>query len=183
MLERAGVSFEPVETAADEEAEKARLLAEGHDPVTIADRLAAAKAASVTAAEDALVLGADQVLETADARLLSKPRSRADLAAQLSGLSGTRHSLHSAAALVRNGGVVWRATETVDLTMRQLSEAFLEHYLDREWDEVRWNVGGYRIEGLGAQLFERVEGSHFAILGLPLLPLLTELRRRGLLTS
>jgi septum formation protein len=183
MLEQAGVAFETVQVATDEEAEKARLLADGCDAVTIAERLAALKARSVAAGHTELVLGADQVLETADGALLSKPRSREHLAEQLNGLAGTTHRLHSAAMLVRNGELVWHRMETASLTMRPLTDAFIAAYLDREWDSVRWNVGGYRIEGMGAQLFDTVEGSHFAILGLPLLPMLAELRRLGLLAS
>ena len=85
--------------------------------------------------------------------------------------------------LTQGGEQVWTATETVSLSMRSLSDGFIDAYLRQEWQAVRWNVGGYRIEGMGAQLFERIEGSHFAILGLPLLPLLAELRRLGVLTS
>lgn len=181
MLEQAGVPFERVASPADEENEKRRLIAAGLPAREMAAGLALAKAAAVRS--DALVLGADQVLECADGSLLDKPGSRAELAAQLRGLAGTTHRLHSAAALVRGGEQVWAATESVSLTMRPLSDSFLEAYLEREWDEVRWHVGGYRIEGMGAQLFERVEGSYFAILGLPLLPLLAELRRLGMLTS
>ena len=85
--------------------------------------------------------------------------------------------------IAEDGEAIWWHCETVELTMRPLSDAFLEDYLDREYEQVRWSVGGYRIEGLGAQLFERIEGSHFAVLGMPLLPLLAYLRERGLLAS
>jgi septum formation protein len=91
--------------------------------------------------------------------------------------------LHSAAVFAESGESVWWHCETVELTMRRLGRSFLEDYLDREYEKVRWSVGGYRIEGLGAQLFERIEGSHFAVLGMPLLPLLGYLRERGLLKS
>ena len=114
---------------------------------------------------------------------LSKPSSRAELRQQLKSLSGTTHKLHSAAVICEAGEAKWFGFETVSLTMRPLSDAFLDSYLDREWEHVRWNVGGYRIEGPGVQLFERIEGSHFAILGLPLLPLLAYLRERGLMAS
>ncbi len=182
MLEQAGIAFEPVHSEFDEDSAKQALIAEGRDAWQIAGALAFLKAA---AADDqqALVLGADQVLECADRSLLSKPKSREDLAHQLRALSGTTHRLHSAAVLSRGGEQVWTATETASLSMRSLSDPFIAAYLDCEWEEVRWNVGGYRIEGMGAQLFERIEGSHFAILGLPLLPLLAELRRLGMLTS
>ena len=181
MLERAGVPFETASPGTDEEAAKAELIARGCDAVTLAGRLAEAKATSVET--DGLVLGADQVLERADGSMLGKPRSREELREQLRSLAGTTHQLHSAAVLAESGRPVWTSVESVNLTMRRFSEAFLDHYLEREWDAVRWNVGGYRIEGMGAQLFERIEGSHFAILGMPLLPLLAELRRREVLTS
>ncbi len=181
MLKQAGVPFETVASPADEESEKRRLIAAGLPAQAIAAGLALAKATAV--GSDALVLGADQMLECADGSMLNKPGSRDELAAQLRGLAGTTHRLHSAAMLTHGGEQVWAATESVSLTMRPLSDAFIAAYLEREWDEVRWHVGGYRIEGMGAQLFERIEGSHFAILGLPLLPLLAELRRFGFLTS
>lgn len=181
MLMNAGVTFDVVPSPADEDKVKARLLAEGRDAKDIAGALALAKASAVES--DALVLGADQTLACPGLGLLCKPGSRAELADQLRALSGRTHELHAAAVMTRDGEPVWAATETVSLTMRSLSDMFIAAYLDREWAEVRWNVGGYRIEGLGAQLFERIDGSHFAILGLPLLPLLAELRRIGLLTS
>ncbi|MGZ8298027.1 MAG: Maf family protein, partial [Allosphingosinicella sp.] len=111
------------------------------------------------------------------------PASRDEARGQLLSLSGGTHRLHSAAVLAENGEAIWWQCETVALTMRSFSDAFLDDYLDREYERIRWSVGGYRIESLGAQLFERVEGSHFAILGMPLLPLLGYLRERGLLVS
>ena len=182
MLEQAGVPFEAVRSEFDEDSAKSALIAEGRDAWQIAGGLAFLKAVSAED-EDALVLGSDQVLECADRSLLSKPRSRDELAAQLRKLSGATHRLHTAAVLTQGGEQIWTATETVSLGMRSLSDAFIQDYLQQEWQAVRWNVGGYRIEGMGAQLFERIEGSHFAILGLPLLPLLAELRRLGVLTS
>jgi septum formation protein len=182
MLERAGVSFEVVAPAADEEIEKRRLIAARTSPVEIALSLAELKARSVAEA-DVLILGSDQVLEQEDGTMLSKPGSREEAREQLSALAGRRHQLHSAAALVGRGEVAWRSVETVGMKMRPLSGAYVDSYLDAEFDSVRHNVGCYRIEGLGAQLFEEVDGSHFAVLGLPLLPLLAELRRRGAMTS
>ena len=183
MLEAAGVPFEPVAAELDEEAAKAGLASAGFDPRDVAEELAQLKALSVAAAEGDLVLGSDQVLERRDGTMLGKPRSRSEAMAQLRGLSGATHFLHSAAVVAEAGEAVWWHSETVELAMRPLSEAFLEDYLDREYEQIRWSVGGYRIEGLGAQLFERVEGSHFAVLGMPLLPLLGYLRQRGLLES
>ena len=181
MLEAAGVPFETVASEFDEEAAKARL--EGLDARATAMALAELKALAAAEPGEALVLGSDQTLEREDGSMLSKPASRDDAAAQLRSLSGSTHRLHSAAAVAEAGKVVWRDSETVSLSVRPLSDAFIESYLEREYEAIRWSVGGYRIEGPGAQLLERVEGSHFAILGLPLLPLLAWLRERGLILS
>jgi septum formation protein len=183
MLESAGVPFETVEAELDEAAAKGGLEAAGFDARGIAEELAQLKALSVEAADDVLVLGSDQTLELDDGIMLSKPDSREDALDQLRALSGRTHLLHASAVIAQGGEAVWWHSDTVELTMRRLGTAFLEDYLDREYEQVRWSVGGYRIEGLGAQLFERIEGSHFAILGMPLLPLLGYLRERGLLKS
>lgn len=183
MLAAAGVPFEAAPAALDEDAAKAGLAGAGFDPRDMAEELARLKALSVAAASPHLVLGADQVLEREDGTTLSKPESREEAFAQLRSLSGTSHRLHSAAVIVEGGQSVWSQLESVTLTMRRLSDSFLESYLASEYEAIRWSVGGYRIEGLGAQLFERVEGSHFAILGLPLLPLLAYLRERAMLAS
>jgi septum formation protein len=160
MLEAAGVPFEVVEAELDEEAAKAGLHGAGFEPRDIAEEL-----------------------ERADGSMLSKPESRAEAFDQLRSLSGATHFLHSAAVIAEGGEGIWWSCETVELAMRPLSDSFLEAYLDGEYEAIRWSVGGYRIEGPGVQLFERIEGSHFAILGLPLLPLLGYLRERGLLAS
>jgi septum formation protein len=183
MLGAACVPFEAVAANLDEEEAKAGLLAAGFEPRDLAEVLAEMKAKSVGAEPNVLVLGADQVLELSDGRMLSKPGSRAEAFEQLRALAGSTHFLHSAAVVIEEGERVWGETETAALRMRAFSSAFLADYLDREYDAIRWNVGGYRIEGLGVQLFEEIDGSHFAILGLPLLPLLAYLRARGLLAS
>ena len=183
MLEAAGVPFETVDAELDEAEAKAGLVATGFEPRDLAEMLADMKARSVAAPADALVLGADQVLERDDGSMLSKPRSRGEAREQLRSLSGRTHYLHSAAVAIERGERVWGRTETAALSVRELGDDFLEAYLDREYEAVRWNVGGYRIEGRGAQLFEEIHGSHFAILGLPLLPLLEYLRLRSLLPS
>ena len=183
MLEAAGIEFELVESALDEEQAKTGLATAGFEPRDLAEMLAEMKAKAAAADAGALVLGADQVLELDDGTMLSKPVSREDAAAQLRTLSGGTHYLHSAAVLVERGERAWGCTESVAMDVRPLSDAFIRSYLDREYEAIRRSVGGYRIEGLGAQLFEEVEGSHFAILGLPLLPLLAYLRERGLLES
>jgi septum formation protein len=182
MLEAAGVPFEAVAAPLDEEQAKAGLAAAGFEARDMAEMLAEMKAKSVTAG-DALVLGADQTLALDDGTMLGKPASRDDALAQLRSLAGRTHTLHSAAVIVENGVRVWGETESVKLIVRPLGDAFLQAYLDRDYEAVRSNVGSYRVEGLGAQLFEKIEGSHFAVLGLPLLPLLAYLRERGLLQS
>ena len=183
LLAQAGVAFETVAATLDEEEAKAGLQAAGFEPRDLAEMLAEMKAKSVSAAADDLVIGADQVLELDDGTMLSKPGSRDEALAQLRLLSGGTHYLHSAAVVVEAGERMWGETETVAMDVRPLSDAFLQAYLDAEYEAVRFNVGAYRIEGMGAQLFEEVEGSHFAILGLPLLPLLYYLRERGLLVA
>ena len=183
MLEAAGVAFEAVEAELDEAAAKAGLWGAGFDARGVAEELAQLKALSVEAGAGDLVLGSDQTLERDDGTLLGKPASREEARGQLLSLSGSTHRLHSAAVIAEDGEGVWWGCETVELTMRPLSDSFLEDYLDREYDQIRWSVGGYRIEALGAQLFERIEGSHFAILGMPLLPLLAYLRERGILKA
>ena len=181
MLEAAGVPFETVDSAVDEEALKARLA---HlDAPALAQALADAKALAVEASPQALVLGSDQVLELEDGTMLSKAASREELADQLRRMSGRTHRLHSAAAIAESSKIAWRGAESVAMTMRPLSEDFIRAYLEAEFDEVRWSVGGYHVEGRGVQLFERIDGSHFAVLGMPLLPLLAYLRERGMLAS
>jgi septum formation protein len=182
MLEAAGVRFRPVDSGLDETAVKRDLRSKGLNAQALADALAEAKALSVPAGDD-LVIGSDQVLERSDGSMLDKPASREDAFAQLMSLSGRTHKLHSAAVVAEKGRVAWRGSETAALTMRPIGEAFVQAYLDEEYEAIRWGVGGYRIEGPGVQLFERIEGSHFAILGLPLLPLLAFLREKGAMPS
>lgn len=181
MLEAAGVPFDTIESDCDEEKAKTGFREKGVSAVELAEALAECKARAAQAPAGALVLGSDQTLERDDGTMLDKPRSREDALAQLQSLRGRTHRLHSAAAIVEDGRTVWRAAESVELTMRSFGDAFLRDYLDKEYEAVRWGVGGYRVEGLGIQLFEKIEGSHFAILGLPLLPLLAYLRERGLM--
>jgi len=183
MLSAAGVAFECVSPAIDEEAVKAGLRREGMSPRALAGRLAEAKALGTPAKAEALVIGADQILECDDGSTLDKPGSRAQALAQLRLLSGKRHFLHSAAAIAEGGEIVWRGAETAALTVRALSAGFLETYLDAEYEAVRDSVGAYHVEGRGVALFAGIEGSHFAILGLPLLPLLGYLRARGVAAS
>jgi septum formation protein len=182
MLQAAGLIFETVAASLDEEEAKRGLAAAGFEPRDTAEMLAEMKARSVSAA-DALVIGADQVLELEDGTMLSKPASRDHALDQLRRLSGRTHWLHSAAVVAENGERVWGETESVAMHVRALGDDFLRAYLDAEYEAVRFHVGGYRIEGMGAQLFDEVDGSHFAILGLRLLHLLAYLRERGVLQS
>lgn len=181
MLEAAGFAFTVADAAADEE--RAKLGFVGKSARELAMGLAEAKASSFEAQEGELALGADQTLELDDGSILGKAKSLAEAGEQLRRMSGRMHRLHSAAVACERGIPVWRCLESAELTMRPLSEEFIDRYLADHFEEVRWSVGCYHVEGAGVQLFERIGGSYFAILGLPLLPLLAFLRERRLLAS
>lgn len=184
MLDAAGVPHDAVVASVDEDAAKASLLAEGLSPRNLADALAELKAVKVSHAQnDALVLGCDSVVALDDGTTLDKPVNRADAADHLRRLSGTRHTLFSAAVICEGGRPVWRKVDRAILNVRPLSQAFIDAYLDAEWPAVSGCVGCYRIEGPGAQLFTAIEGSQFTVLGLPLLDVLDYLRVRGVLAS
>ncbi|MEL6236702.1 MAG: Maf family protein [Pseudomonadota bacterium] len=179
MLEAAGLTIEAVPAAIDEAAIKAGLTAEGAPARDIADKLAELKAAKIARRHPGrLVLGADQIL-VLDATLFDKPESRAAARTQLQALRGQTHRLLSAAVIIRDGETLMRHVDEARLTMRVFSDAFLERYLDAEGELVLSSVGAYRLEGLGAQLFARVQGDYFTILGLPLFATLDTLRRHG----
>jgi septum formation protein len=181
LLQAAGLSFRVVPPDVDEAALKRSLGAAA--PAGLARALACAKAQAVSArAPGALVIGADQVLALGE-RLYDKPGSLAEARAQLLELRGKTHQLHTAAALAQAGEVLWTFVDAASLTMRAFSPAFLEAYLAAAGDSLCAIVGAYEIEGRGIQLFERVAGDHFAIIGLPLLPLAAELRARGVLPA
>lgn len=182
MLQAAGIKFEARSSLVNEEKSKAELRGDGLAAHAVAKGLAEMKALSIDAPK-ALVLGSDQTLEFGDFGMLDKPASRADARSQLKLLRGKSHFLHSAVVAAENGKIVWRQVDTARLTMRPLSDEFIERYLDLEYEGIRHSVGGYLIEGRGVQLFEWMEGSYFTILGLPLLPLLAYLRERGVLGS
>lgn len=184
LLEAAGVALDVMAPGVDEEAAKASLRADGLGPRDLADALAELKAVRLSGRiPGALVLGCDQTLALDDGTMLDKPQGRDGAAAQLARLSGRTHSLYSAAVIAENGRAIWRHVDRTRLGVRVLSDAFIQSYLDAEYAHIAGCVGCYRIEGPGVQLFTRIEGSHFTILGLPLLPLLDYLRTRGLLTS
>jgi septum formation protein len=179
MLEAAGLSFEVAPADVDEAAIKRDLLRSGSMPSAIAEALAVAKAEAVSARlPEALVVGADQVLALGQ-ELFSKPASTSDAREQLLRLRGKSHHLLTAAALALGGKAVWKHVGFAILVMRPFSDAFLADYLAKAGDRVRHTVGAYEIEGPGIQLFERIDGDTFTIIGLPLLPLLAELRARG----
>ena len=180
MLAAAGVQFTAEAAGVDEESAKAALAADGLDGRALADALAELKAVKLSRRHPGvLVLGCDSTVTAADGGLIDKAESRDEAAAQLRCLRGTTHRLSSAVVAAEGGVAVWRHVDVARLTMRSFSDAFLDAYLDAEWPAIGGCVGGYRLEGPGAQLFARIEGSHFTILGLPLLPLLDWLRLRG----
>jgi septum formation protein len=179
LLTAAGVPFEARPTAIDERAVEKPLLAEGVGSKAIAEALATAKAeAAGGKMQEGLAIGADQTLDCGG-RKFSKPATRGDAARQLAALAGQPHWLHSAIAVRRGGSIVWRHTDSAKLTMRPLSRAAIESYLEEAGAAALTSVGAYQIEGPGIRLFERIEGDYFTILGLPLLPLLAFLRAEG----
>jgi septum formation protein len=180
MLRAAGVPFEAEAARVDEAAVKASMLAEGAPPRDVADALAELKARKVAMRHpDQLVLGGDQVL-VIDGAILDKPRELDEARAQLRRLRGQTHELLSAAVVFENARPVWRHIGRVQLSMRDFSEDFLEGYLADEGGGLLATVGAYRLEGAGAQLFTRVQGDYFSVLGLPLLEVLAFLRQRGI---
>jgi nucleoside triphosphate pyrophosphatase len=181
LLSAVGVDFEACSAPIDEREIEAPLLAANWRPADIALALAEAKALAVSRDNpQALVIGADQVLGLGLVRM-TKPASLAAARDQLMALSGRTHALHNGLVAARGGAIVWRWEETALLTMRVLTPAVIEAYLARVGDVALASVGAYQIEGPGIQLFARIEGDYFAILGLPLLPLLAFLRREGVI--
>jgi septum formation protein len=181
VLAAAAIPVEVLPADIDERAIEARAAATG--PGEVATLLAREKARAVAAARPArLVLGADQTLALGGRRF-SKPASLMAAREQLKALRGTTHELCSALALARGGTIVFEHRETARLTMRAFTDAFIERYVEAAGVAVTTSVGGYQVEGLGIQLFERIEGDHFTILGLPLLPLLQYLRGAGWLAG
>jgi len=179
LLAAAGVRFTVHPAAIDERAVEIPLIAGGASPADVAAALAEAKAVAVSrAADDALVIGADQTLDL-DGTRWTKPANMAEAREQLARLSGREHRLHSAVAVARAGRVLWLHAESAGLTMRALSATAVDAYLADTGDAVLESVGAYQIEGPGIRLFERIDGDYFAILGLPLLPLLAYLRGEG----
>ena len=179
MLEDAGLAVEALGPQTDERAVEAAVAGSGVTPEDLAMILAEAKALDVSARlPDALVIGADQTLSLGDT-VLHKPKDMEEARRRLLALSGRTHRLNSAVVLARDGEVLWRHVAVARLTMRDLDPGFVGRHLSRVGEKALSSVGAYQIEGEGIQLFERVEGDHFTIVGLPLLPLLARLRELG----
>jgi septum formation protein len=179
MLEQAGVDFEVRPPDFDEDSIKREHDGDGE---ILARRLAEGKAASLAGAGNDWVIGSDSTVSVGGIRY-SKPRDREEAANHLRAFSGRIMLLSSAVVLANQGRVDWAHAETARLHVRELGESFIQSYLDQEWPEVGYCVGVFRMEGRGVNLFARVEGSHFTILGMPLLPLLAALRSRGLIPA
>jgi septum formation protein len=181
LLQGAGIPIEVLAADIDERGIEAK--ANLADPGAVAALLAREKAIAVSVQQPGrLVIGADQTLALGQRRF-SKPADRTTAREQLKALRGQTHALHSAVAIVRDGKPVFEHCAVARLTMRAFSDGFLESYLDAAGDAVTASVGAYQVEGLGVQLFERIEGDHSTILGLPFLPVLAALRREGVLNG
>lgn len=177
MLDAAGVEHQVVPAELDETVLRSSLT----DPSAIAGELAAAKALAVSAQRpDDWVIGSDSVVEVGG-RIFAKPGSQGEAADHLRAFSGRSMRLTSAVALARGSVGDWRHAETATLTVRHLTDRFIDTYLEAEWPEVGYTVGVFRLEGRGVQLFERIDGDYFVILGMPLIPLLRALRERGII--
>lgn len=181
MLEAAGVPHDAVPADVDERAIEAALTDAA--PAEVAEALAVAKAQNVAASHaGALVLGSDSLV-VVEGHRFDKPQSRDDAAEHLRFFSGKMMELHSAAALVRDDACVWSHAGLAQLHVRDLSEGFIETYLEAEWPEISYCAGAFRIEALGPQLFSAIEGDQFTVLGMPLLPVLSALREEGVMAS
>ena len=181
MLSSAGVEFQTNVARIDEELIKASMAQEEYPPRDIADALAQAKAAKVSSRHPgALVLGADQIL-VFDGKIYDKPKSLEDAQTQLKTLRGQTHRLISAAVMMKDNVTTFRHIQITKLIMRDFSDQFLTDYLREEGDAILSCVGGYRLEGAGAQLFRQIDGDYFTVLGLPLLACLEHLRDQGIL--
>lgn len=182
ILDGAGLDYEVIVRPVDEAAIKDAMLAENARLRDIADALAEAKAMRVSRQEQGLVIGADQIM-VMDNQLFDKPKDMDDVRARLLSMRGKRHELIGAVVICENGAPVWRHLSRTKLWVRDFSEEFLDWYIKTEGEALTKSVGAYRFEGPGAQLFEKVEGGFFAILGLDLLPVLDYLRTRGVVRA
>lgn len=184
LLNAAHVPYEAKAAMIDEQAIITALVSSGAAPRDMADSLAEAKALKLSFAHpERLVLGCDQILAAQDGRIFGKPDDVKQAREQLCHLRGATHGLYSAGVIALNGEVIWRQVEIAKLSMRHFSDAFLDDYLARYWQDIRHCAGCYRIEAEGAQLFTRISGSYHAILGMPLFPLMGILREWDILPS
>jgi septum formation protein len=182
LLKDAGVEMVINAASVDEGEIKAAMRAEGASAGDVAEALAEVKAVQVSRRyPGALIIGADQMLDAGNGVWMDKPPDRDHGRAQLLSLRGRNHTLIASAVAVRDGARLWHSTQRVTLSVRDFSDAFLDGYIDRLGDDILATVGGYQLEGEGAQLFSRVEGDYFTVLGLPLLPLLEFLRAQRIL--
>ncbi|KQW69137.1 septum formation protein Maf [Phenylobacterium sp. Root77] len=182
VLTGAGVPFEVAVAGVDEDAVKTSMLAQGASPRDVADALAEIKAVKISAGRPGFVIGSDQTLEF-EGKLYDKAETLEAAAERLKTMRGKPHKLHSAVVVAKDGAPIWREIVSATLTMRDFSDAFLAEYLEAEGAEMLGSVGCYRLEGPGAQLFSKIEGDYFTILGLPLMGLLDLFRRHGVLTA
>lgn len=182
LLVNAGVEFDVITKPVDEAAIKASLLNEDVSVRDIADALAEAKSVRVSAQNEGLVIGADQIM-TMDGILYDKPTSLEEAKNRLMTMRGKTHYLIGAVVISETGNAIWRYMSKTKLDMRPFSEEFLDEYIEAEGETILQSVGGYRFEGRGSQLFSKVDGDFFSILGLSLLPVLDFLRERGALTT
>lgn len=181
MLRNAGIAFSVQTARVDEEAIKRSLLAENAAPRDIGDALAEMKARKISDKHpDALVIGCDQVLDL-KGELLSKPNTPQEALGQLKALRGNRHQLLSAAVIYEQGKPIWRHVGQVRLRMRESTDAYLESYVERNWDSIRHAVGAYKLEEEGVRLFSGIDGDYFNVLGMPLLELINFLTLRGVI--
>ena len=179
MLSNAGIGFEAIVPRVDEEMIKIALQAEKATPRDIADALAETKARKIGGKHpDKLVIGCDQVLDF-DGQILSKPQTPDEAKEQLKALRGKRHSLLSAVVVYHELEPLWRHVDQVRLYMRDISDSYLNEYVDRNWPSLQSSVGGYKLEEEGARLFSRIEGDYFTILGLPLIEMINYLTASG----
>ena len=179
LMDNAGLVFEAEAARIDERAVEAALAARNPSPQDVAETLAIEKARNVSARHPgALVIGSDQTLSL-EGLVFHKPADMSEARSHLASMSGRTHSLNCGIALVRGGETLWSHVSVAHLTMRPLSEDFIDRHLARVGEKVLASVGAYQLEGEGVQLFERIDGDYFTILGLPLLPLLAKLRDLG----
>ncbi len=176
LLQNAGIPFRKIPSAVDEDEIKDSCLARGFTPKAVALKLAEAKAESVSLSNTGLVLGADQVLQLENDLISKSPDMNAarDL---LKRMSGKIHYLHAAMALYENGQLIWSQVDTAEMSVRTLSNDFIDAYLNEAGDKLLKTVGNYMLEGSGIHLFNSIRGDYFTVLGLPMLPLLGKLRQ------